>query len=74
MPRVKASSSGGLPFFKHSSFDLAPSNACQAVTFKPKNYCEILLSGHARTLQADILHLGQKAAKCMTCKWLCGKF
>ena len=29
---------------------------------------EILLSAHARTLQADILHLDQKAAKCMTCK------
>ena len=44
------------------------------VTFKPKNYLEILLSGHAQTLQADILQLDQKAAKCTTCKWLCGKF
>ena len=44
------------------------------VTFKPKNYLEILLSAHARTLQADILHLDQKAAKCMTCKAFCGKF
>ena len=44
------------------------------VTFKPKNYLEILLSVHARTLQANILHLNQKAAKCMTSKWLCGKF
>ena len=40
------------------------------VTFKPK----ILLCAHARTLQADILHLDQKAAKCTTCKPVCGKF
>ena len=32
------------------------------VTFKPKNYLEILLSAHARTLQANILNLDQKAA------------
>ena len=44
------------------------------VTFKPKNYVEILLSAHARTSQADILHLDQKAAKCTTCKLVCGKF
>ena len=43
------------------------------VTFKPKNYLEILLSAYARTSQANILHLDQKAMKCMTCKWLCGK-
>ena len=43
------------------------------VTFKPKNF-EILLSAHARTSQADILHLDQKAAKCTTCKPVCGKF
>ena len=47
------------------------------VTFKP-NF-EILLSAHARTSQADILHLDQKAAKCTTCqsttcKPVCGKF
>ena len=36
------------------------------VTFKPN--LEILLSAHARTSQADILHLDQKAAKCSTCK------
>ena len=30
------------------------------VTFKPKNYLEILLSVHARTSQADILHLDQR--------------
>ena len=41
------------------------------VTFKLKNYLKILLSAHART---NILHLDQKAMKCMTCKWLCGKF
>ena len=35
---------------------------------------EILLSAHARTSQADILHLDQKAAKCTTCKRVCGKF
>ena len=44
------------------------------VTFKPKNYLEISLSVHARTSQADILHLDQKAAKCKTCKPVCGKF
>ena len=43
------------------------------VTFKPKNYLEIMLSAYARTSQANILHLDQKAPKCMTCKWLCGK-
>ena len=35
---------------------------------------EILLSVHAQTSQADILHLDQKAAKCTTCKPVCGKF
>ena len=44
------------------------------VTFTPKNYVQILLSAHARTSQADIWHLGQKAAKCTTCKPVCGKF
>ena len=34
---------------------------------------EILLSAHARTSQADILHLDQKAMKCTTCKPVCGK-
>ena len=33
-----------------------------------------MLSADARTSQADILHLDQKATKCMTCKRLCGKF
>ena len=40
------------------------------VTFK----FEILLSAHARTSQADILHLDQKAVKCTTCEPVCGKF
>ena len=44
------------------------------VNFKPKNYVEILLSAHAWTSQADILHLDHKAAKCSTCKPVCGKF
>ena len=44
------------------------------VTFKPKNYLEILLSARARTLEADVLHLDQKAAKCTTCKPVCSKF
>ena len=35
---------------------------------------EILLSAHAPTSQADVLHLDQKAAKCTTCKPVCGKF
>ena len=42
--------------------------------FKPKNYLEILLSAHPQTLQADILHLDQKATKSTTCKPVCGKF
>ena len=37
------------------------------VTFKPKNYLAILLSMHARTSQANILHLDEKATKCSTC-------
>ena len=41
-------------------------------------YCdccvEILLSAHAQNLQANILHLDQKAVKCTTCKWLYSKF
>ena len=35
---------------------------------------KILLSARARTLQGNILHLDQQAAKCTTCKRLCGKF
>ena len=44
------------------------------VTFEPKKFCEILLSAHARTSQADMLHLDQKAVKSMTGKQVCGKF
>ena len=44
------------------------------VIFKPKNYLKILLSAHAQTTQADILHLDQKVVKCTTCKQVCGKF
>ena len=44
------------------------------VTFKPKNYLEILLSVHARTSQANSWHLDQKAVKCMTSKRFCGRF
>ena len=44
------------------------------VTFKPKNYLEILFSAHAQTLQDNILHLDHKAVKCTTCKLLGGKF
>ena len=32
------------------------------------------LSAHAETSQANFWHLDQKTTKCMTCKWLCGKF
>ena len=45
-----------------------------AVSLLNPKILEILLSAHARTLQADILHLDQKAAKCTTCKPVCGKF
>ena len=43
-----------------------------AVSLNPKKL-EILLSAHARTSQADILQLDQKAMKCTTCKPVCGK-
>ena len=33
-----------------------------------------LLSVHAPTSQANILHLDQKAPKCTSCKRLCGRF
>ena len=35
---------------------------------------KILLSAHARTMQADILHVGQEAVKCITCERVRGKF
>ena len=34
----------------------------------------LLFFAHARTSQADILHLDQKATKGTTCKAVCGKF
>ena len=45
-----------------------------AVSLLNAKNVEILLSAHARTSQADVLHLDQKAAKCTTCKPVCGKF
>ena len=39
-----------------------------------KNYREIFLFAHAWALQANVLHLDQKAPTFMTCKWLYGKF
>ena len=45
-----------------------------AVSLLNPKTVEILLSAHARTSQADTLHLDQKAAKCTTCKAVCGKF
>ena len=47
---------------------------CPAREKKWGKKSEILLSAHARTSQADILHLDQKAAKCTTCKPVYGKF
>ena len=44
------------------------------VTFKPQNYLECLLSAHAQTLQANILHLDQKAVKSTACKCFISKF
>ena len=41
---------------------------------KVKTAVSLLLSAHARTSQADILHLDPKAVKCTTCKPVCGKF
>ena len=41
---------------------------------KEEIFLEILLSAHAQTSQADILHLDQKATKCTTFKPVCGKF
>ena len=40
------------------------------VTFKPKNYMYLknVLSARARTMEADTLHLEQKALKCFTFK------
>ena len=35
-------------------------DCCVYVTFKPKNYLEILLSAHARTSQADTFASGSE--------------
>ena len=48
--------------------------AVSLLNAKLTNFLEILLSAHARTSQANILHLDQEAAKFTTCKQLCGKF
>ena len=53
---------------------MRPEKKKQKVKVKITVSWEILLSAHARTLQADILHLDQKATKCMSCKRLCDKF
>ena len=45
-----------------------------AVSLLNPKTVEILLSAHARTSQADIMHVDQKAAKCTTCKPVSGKF
>ena len=45
-----------------------------AVSLLNPKTVEILLSAHARTSQADILYLDQKAVKCTTGKRVCGKF
>ena len=45
-----------------------------AVSLLNPKTVEILLSAHARTSQADILHLDQKAVKSTTGRRVCGKF
>ena len=45
-----------------------------AVSLLNPKTVEILLSAHARTSQADILLLDQKAVKCTTGERVCGKF
>ena len=45
----------------------------QKNTWEERNL-EILLTVHAQTSQADILHLDQKAMGCTTCKPVCGYF
>ena len=39
---------------------------CSCVTFKPKHYLKVLIFVHAHTSKADILHLEQRAMKCLT--------
>ena len=45
-----------------------------AVSLLNPKTVEILLSAHAQTSQADILHLDTKAVKSTTGKRVCGKF
>ena len=45
-----------------------------AVSLLNPKTVEILLSAHARTSQADILHLDQKAIRNTTGKRVCGKY
>ena len=45
-----------------------------AVSLLNPKTVQILLSAHARTSQADILLLDQKAVKCTTGERVCGKF
>ena len=45
-----------------------------AVSLLNPKTVEILLSAHARTSQADTLHLDTKAVKSTTGKRVCGKF
>ena len=45
-----------------------------AVSLLNPKTVDILLSVHARTSQADILHLDQKVVKSTTGKRVCGKF
>ena len=59
---------------KKKGGEKAKSKVKTAVSLLNPKTVEILLSAHARTSQADILHLDQKAAKCSTCKPVCGKF
>ena len=46
----------------------------RATKFLEKNYHEILLSVHARTLKAVIWHQEQKLVQCSTCKQRFGQF
>ena len=64
----KAKGEGGGEKAKRKSQD------CSVTLIISKHYPEILLSVHAWTLHANILHLDQKAAKCATCDQLCTSF
>ena len=49
-------------------------NAQQRKKMREGEKAFFLLSVHARTSQVNISHLAQKAAKCSSCKRLCGRF